>query len=187
MISGKTKNKRRWVMRKAFTLVELIVVIAIIAVLAAVVAPNAFKAIEKGKVSAFIGDYKAMKTSAMAFYSDIGYWPDNTSNGSGFINNSTGSVSNLSWDGPYLEKWPMRNPWSGNYSFNSSSIYDWSGDGTPEQARYITATNIPATTNTSAAGRVDLQLDGVLGNGTGTIRYTYPAANTTLLMADSYD
>jgi hypothetical protein len=81
----------------------------------------------------------------------------------------------------------MRNPWSGNYSFNSSSIYDWSGDGTPEQARYITATNIPATTNTSAAGRVDLQLDGVLGNGTGTIRYTYPAANTTLLMAVSYD
>ncbi|NCC82098.1 MAG: prepilin-type N-terminal cleavage/methylation domain-containing protein [Clostridia bacterium] len=38
--------------KKGFTLVELLVVIAIIAILAAVVAPNAFKAIEKSKVTA---------------------------------------------------------------------------------------------------------------------------------------
>ena len=51
-------------MRKGFTLIELIVVIAIIAVLAAVVAPSAFKAIEKGKVSAGMGDWNSIKTAA---------------------------------------------------------------------------------------------------------------------------
>ncbi|WP_333870599.1 type II secretion system protein [Desulforamulus putei] len=37
---------------RGFTLVELLVVIAIIGILAAVIAPNAFKAVEKGKVAA---------------------------------------------------------------------------------------------------------------------------------------
>ena len=36
--------------RQSFTLLELIVVIAIIAILAAIIAPNAFRAIEKAKV-----------------------------------------------------------------------------------------------------------------------------------------
>ncbi|MGQ9755989.1 MAG: type II secretion system protein, partial [Desulfotomaculales bacterium] len=38
--------------RRGFTLVELLVVIAIIGILAAIISPNAFKAIEKGKVAA---------------------------------------------------------------------------------------------------------------------------------------
>jgi len=38
-------------MRRSFTLIELIVVIAIIAILAAIIAPNAFRAIEKAKVA----------------------------------------------------------------------------------------------------------------------------------------
>ncbi|MEW9096326.1 MAG: prepilin-type N-terminal cleavage/methylation domain-containing protein [Clostridiaceae bacterium] len=42
--------------KKAFTLVELLVVIAIIAILAAIVAPKAFTAIEKSKVSRTLSD-----------------------------------------------------------------------------------------------------------------------------------
>ena len=37
---------------RGFTLVELLVVIAIIGILAAVIATNAFRAVEKGKVAA---------------------------------------------------------------------------------------------------------------------------------------
>ena len=50
--------------RRGFTLVELLVVIAIIGILAAIIAPNAFKAIEKGKVAAAEADYKAIKAAA---------------------------------------------------------------------------------------------------------------------------
>ncbi|OPX29968.1 MAG: N-terminal methylation, partial [Candidatus Omnitrophica bacterium 4484_171] len=102
-------------MKKGFTLIELIVVIAIIAVLAAIVAPNAFKAIEKGKISATIGDYKSIKTAAMAYYADTGVWPadgtDKDTDPNGFVKDDAAS----GWDGPYLEKWPARANWGGDY------------------------------------------------------------------------
>jgi len=60
--------------KKSFTLIELIVVIAIIAILAAIIAPNAFKAIEKAKVSQLIADFKAYKTGISALYADTGHW-----------------------------------------------------------------------------------------------------------------
>ena len=66
--------------KRGFTLIELIVVIAIIAVLAAVVAPNAFKAVERAKISGTLSDYKAIKTATMAYYSDCGVWPINMTN-----------------------------------------------------------------------------------------------------------
>jgi len=55
---------------KSFTLIELIVVIAIIAILAAIIAPNAFRAIEKAKISTAIADFKANKNAVYAFYAD---------------------------------------------------------------------------------------------------------------------
>ncbi|MBE3588244.1 MAG: prepilin-type N-terminal cleavage/methylation domain-containing protein [Thermoanaerobacteraceae bacterium] len=61
---------------RGFTLVELLVVIAIIGILAAIIAPNAFKAIEKSKVAAAEADYKSIKAAALNFYTDIGKWPD---------------------------------------------------------------------------------------------------------------
>lgn len=60
---------------KAFTLIELIVVIAIIAILAAVVAPNAFRAIEKSKITRGMSDSKALRVASDAYYADIGFWP----------------------------------------------------------------------------------------------------------------
>ena len=45
-------------MRKWFTLIELIVVISIIAVLSAIIAPNAFRAIEKSKITKALSDIK---------------------------------------------------------------------------------------------------------------------------------
>ena len=53
-------------MRKGFTLIELIVVIAIIAILAAIIAPNAFRAIEKAKASP-LGIYKIESASVQPY------------------------------------------------------------------------------------------------------------------------
>ena len=109
--------------RKGFTLIELIVVIAIIAILAAIIAPNAFKAIEKSKASATIGELQGMKTAALSYFADVGGYPVNCSGdacgttASGFV--TTGSVAG--WDGPYLPKWPPASKFNGEYNWVSAS------------------------------------------------------------------
>lgn len=152
----KTNYKRQ----KGFTLVELLVVIAIIAILAAVIAPNAFKAIEKSKVSAAISDYKALKTATLSYYSDTGLWPADNANASGFVN--TDSVTG--WNGPYLEKWPGKNPWGGLYTFNSDSAVSWDSDATGDVARYVEMTLVPSAAFTKLV--TDLGSDTVKQNGT---------------------
>lgn len=98
--------------KKGFTLVELLVVIAIIAILAAVVAPNAFKAIEKSKVSRLVGDCKAVEAATLHYYGDTGEWPRIANTGKTnqeyYLIKQTGING---WNGPYLEKWP-KNPFN---------------------------------------------------------------------------
>lgn len=104
---------------KGFTLIELIVVIAIIAVLAAIVAPNAFKAIEKAKITEAIGDFKAYKTAVYALYTDTGHWVTDVNRYFRISGNNNDLIVNLNnwagWDGPYLEKIKSRHPWKGSY------------------------------------------------------------------------
>lgn len=108
--------------KKGFTLVELLVVIAIIAILAAVVAPNAFKAIEKSKVTAIEADYRAVKTATLVYYSDIGQWPGTPATPAtaeddpGFV---VASIHNAAagWNGPYLDVWVANAPIGTNYNF----------------------------------------------------------------------
>jgi general secretion pathway protein G len=160
--------------RKGFTLIELIVVIAIIAVLAAIVAPSAFRAIDKGKVSATIGDFKSIKTAAMAYYADTGQWPGNTTNGTGFINNNSGTAPN-GWDGPYLEKWPAKSQWGGNYSY----VVDAAGG-----FRNLTVTNVTG----QDASRIDMQIDGIVDQYNGTVQWNYGNGTTgTITMILSKD
>jgi len=150
-------------MRKGFTLIELIVVIAIIAILAAIIAPNAFKSIEKARISGIEGDYRTIKTGAMSYYADTGDWPTNgtCSNASNcLLTNNIGNVSG--WDGPYLEKWPQRNPWGGSYYWREVSNGAF---GTGALERYVVATSVPA----AAITKIDTNLDDGV-NSTGTIR-----------------
>lgn len=89
--------------KKGFTLVELLVVIAIIAILAAVVAPNAFKAIEKSKVAAVESDYRTIKTAVLMYYSDNGSYSTSTSAYT-----------------PFMDQWPDT-PWGGSYTITTES------------------------------------------------------------------
>jgi len=112
-------------MKKAFTLIELIVVIAIIAILAAVIAPNAFNAIEKAKISKAVADFKTIKTASNILYTDTGKWPhaglsENKIVGSHLLQNPTiwdGATEDWNgWDGPYLESAQWIHPWGGEYA-----------------------------------------------------------------------
>lgn len=106
---------RIWREEKGFTLVELLAVVAIIAVLGAVITPNVIRAIDKSKVSAAVADFRAVKSAAYAYYYDTGQWPlDSTGGGDpGFCTDPEVS----GWNGPYLEHWPVQNPWGGTFTF----------------------------------------------------------------------
>jgi len=122
-------------MNKSFTLIELIVVIAIIAILAAIIAPNAFKAIEKAKISRAIADLRAVKTALLTLYTDTGHWPVEPYPDPAWqlsISIDSDLYSNLhswqGWDGPYLEKQYSSSPWGGSIAIQSVN----EGEG-PEQ------------------------------------------------------
>jgi general secretion pathway protein G len=133
-------------MKKNFTLIELIVVIAIVAVLAAIIAPNAFRAIEKAKVSRAVADMKAIKNAAYAFYADTGTIPCTKAGGwgkdPGFVTPITaancwpteggcdaGCTDIPGWAGPYIDKWPFCSPWCKMHRDPAIPIlvgkYDW--------------------------------------------------------------
>ncbi len=103
--------------RRGFSLVELLVVIAIIGILAAIIVPNAFKAVEKGKVAATVADLKAFKTAALNYYADTGVWPEDKGRGvdPGFMTDP--GVDG--WNGPYLERWPEKTPFGGEYDWEN--------------------------------------------------------------------
>ena len=131
------KNKR------GFTLVELLVVIAIICVLAAVIAPNAFRAIEKAKVTKAVSDLKTIGRAATAYYADVGSFPATKGGGwgkdPGFVQKPESSWTGENgesyegdlnaWDGPYLEKWSLKHPWDHSYNWNYWENYEVPGTG----------------------------------------------------------
>ena len=184
--------------RKAFTLIELLVVIAIIAILAAIVAPNAFRAIEKAKVAATIRDYRSIETAAMAYYVDTGDWPADcgTSPCTALITND-GSPG---WNGPYLEKWP-RAKWGGVYLFRedvdgTSTVggFNWGATTAVSPVRVVSISGVTCTTSATtadiaktAAGKIDVEIDGTVGQNAGGVRYALTTPTTTVYILVSAD
>ncbi|PRR69926.1 prepilin-type N-terminal cleavage/methylation domain-containing protein [Neomoorella humiferrea] len=132
--------------QRGFTLVELLVVIAIIGILAAIIAPNAFKAIEKGKVAAAEADYKAIKAAVLNAYTDTGTWPPSSTDWGvdpGLVDkNKWSGGAPSTWNGPYLERWKDKNPWGGKYYYGQGAPPDgsWSWGTT---ARWLQLENVP--------------------------------------------
>lgn len=111
--------------KKTFTLIELIVVIAIIAILSAIVAPSAFRAIEKSKCTRAIQEAKTIKTASLSYYADTGTWPPRyrlTTPLNPFLENP--GVNG--WNGPYVDKWNAH-PWAGHIGWDPALDLDGSG------------------------------------------------------------
>jgi general secretion pathway protein G len=164
---------------KGFTLIELIVVIAIIAILAAIIAPNAFKAIEKSKIASTIEDCRSIKTATMSYYSDTGVWPLSSAAAGNAPAGLVITNAQAGWDGPYIEKWPPLARWSGGYSFvaNTDSsgaandplsigAFNWDGVAATPQVRLVSVSLVP----NAAAQRMDVQLDGADDANAGALR-----------------
>ncbi|HEX9060754.1 MAG TPA: prepilin-type N-terminal cleavage/methylation domain-containing protein [Clostridia bacterium] len=164
--------KKKKVFKKGFTLVELLVVIAIIGILAAVVAPNAFKAIDKSKVSAVESDYKAIKTGVLSYYSDCGSWPADGSASTGFVT----SPAVAGWNGPYIEKWPTVNAFGGTYDYHYNAAV--AGAGITAADKYITITGVSDAGIVKLKNDIDSTTLSAISapQNTGNVRYTSNSA-----------
>lgn len=109
-------------LRRAFTLVEMLLVVTIIGILAALVIPKIVGRSEQARATAAHADLSSIKTALDAFEVDNGYYPKNL----GDLVAAPGTAKN--WHGPYLEKIPS-DPWGNNYVYyfpgkHNSSSYD---------------------------------------------------------------
>ena len=97
--------------KKAFTLVELMLVVIIIGVLVAMVAPRLAGRSEQAKIAAARADIEANMASAMDLYEiDNGTFPDK-------LEDLMVKPSNApKWKGPYLKKKPV-DPWGNPYIY----------------------------------------------------------------------
>ena len=116
---------------KAFTLIEIMVVVAIIGVMAAMLVPQLAKAIERSKVSRTTSELTTIRNAENAYFTDVGSYPPcvweygrpwgadvSLVDKSGI----TGSHSS-SWNGPYLQNWPVRTAWGGLVGCGATGAY----------------------------------------------------------------
>ena len=115
------KNK----LRRAFTLVEMLLVVTIIGILAALVIPKIAGTGERARVTAAQADINGGIKSALGQYEvDNGFYPKSLQD----LIVAPGNVKN--WHGPYFDppKLPM-DPWGNNYVYyypgkHNGSSYD---------------------------------------------------------------
>lgn len=113
--------------RRAFTLVEMLLVITIIGILAALVVPKMMGRSEQARQAAVRADLSSIKTALDAFEIDNGYYPKNLAD----LLQQPGDVKN--WHGPYLDKVPQ-DPWGNPYLYGcpgrrNSTTYDLASVG----------------------------------------------------------
>jgi general secretion pathway protein G len=102
--------------KKAFTLIELLLVVIIIGVLTAMVAPRLTGRGEEARRSVAKADIEINIPTALKMYElDNGAFPT-TEEGLDALISAPSSATN--WKGPYLEKQPL-DPWGNSYQYTS--------------------------------------------------------------------
>ena len=108
--------------RRAFTLIELLLVLVIIAVLAAVVVPKLVGRTEDAKIKATKGSLSNIKTALEAFEVDNGRFPS-TSEGLNALLIQPSGLTN--WRGPYVDKHIQADAWGNPF------VYRFPGNQNP--------------------------------------------------------
>ena len=101
--------------RRAFTLVEMLLVLVILGVLAAIVYPKVAGRGEQARQTAAQSQIAAFKTALDAFEVDNGYYPKGRNGLLDLIQKPRDAVN---WRGPYLESIP-KDPWQNEYIYSN--------------------------------------------------------------------
>jgi len=113
------KNNRR----KAFTLVELLVVVLIITMLAAFVAPRMFSGIGKTKADLTKAKMAIIENALARFYIDCGRYPDD-SEGLEVLVLPPSDMEEGKWNGPYLKRSELLDMWENPYIYVAEGEYN---------------------------------------------------------------
>ena len=114
----RNKNKR-----KAFTLVELLVVVLIITMLAAFVAPRMFSGIGKTKADLTHAKMAIIENALARFYIDCGRYPDD-SEGLEVLVIPPSDIEEGKWNGPYLKRSDLVDLWNNPYIYIAEGEYN---------------------------------------------------------------
>jgi general secretion pathway protein G len=107
-------KRRKW-KRKAFTLVELLVVILIISMLAAFVAPRMFKGLGQARTKIARAKMAIIEDALARFYIACGRYPDD-SEGLDVLLVAPPDAEE-EWNGPYLKLSELLDPWDNPYVY----------------------------------------------------------------------
>lgn len=119
--------------KRAFTLVELLIVIVIIALLSSLIAPKLFNKLDSAKVKTASTQMKMISQALDSFRIDMGRYPT-TQEGLKILWEKNVPLKN--WDGPYLPRAVKDDPWGYQYHYKSPGknsepydLYDLGSDG----------------------------------------------------------
>jgi len=110
--------KHRRQHRKGFTLVDLLVVVGIITMLAAMLVPRVFRGMGKTKADIARAKMAIIEDWLARFQYDCGRLPDE---GEGGLEALLAAPADLEdkWNGPYLKKSQLLDPWGNEYVYLS--------------------------------------------------------------------
>ncbi|MFH1716748.1 MAG: type II secretion system major pseudopilin GspG [Planctomycetota bacterium] len=113
------KNRKR----KAFTLVELLVVVLIITMLAAFVTPRLFKGIGKKKAELTRAKMAIVENAVHRFNMDCGRFPDDAE-GLEVLIVPPADTEEGKWNGPYLKRSDLVDMWGNPYIYVAEGEYN---------------------------------------------------------------
>ena len=124
--------------KTGFTLIEILVVVFIISMLAAFVAPRVFKQFAKSRRDIARSKMAIIEGALGGFRLDCGRFPDDAE-GLDALLTDPGEFEEDVWDGPYLKKSDLLDPWGTPYGYHeegevnigSFDIISFGKDGQP--------------------------------------------------------
>ncbi len=104
--------------KKAFTLIELLLVVVIISILASVILPRLTGKSKKARIAAAEADISAIETALQLYEQDNGVYPTTEQGLMALVKKPTSVPIPESWDGPYLKKSKgFKDPWGRPYEY----------------------------------------------------------------------
>jgi len=116
-------DRRVWDPRKGFTLIELMVVILIIAMLGTFVAPPVLKKLRRAKVDLAKPRMAVIENALKNFELDCGRLPDDSDGGLDALVTAPPELEEK-WNGPYLKKSQLLDPWGNPYVYVSEGQFN---------------------------------------------------------------